>query len=117
MNKHTPGPWRVEFNFVGDFPTKARVCIFAKPKSDEHTATNVGEAEFSADPSGFHVDNRETAEANARLMAAAPDLLAVARHVQMLRRLGGMLPGVREMLDEVIADADAAIAKVEGRAP
>ena len=34
----------------------------------------------------------------------------------MLRQMGGMLPGVREVLDELVKDAEAAIAKATGAA-
>ena len=53
-------------------------------------------------------------EDDARLIAAAPELLEACRMVTMLDKIGGMLPGVREMIDMVIKHAKAAIAKAEG---
>ncbi len=57
MNKHTPGPWRLDGpHVVGDNEHSAKVRV-AKVA---YTNTNVGKA-------------------NARLIAAAPDLLEAAR--------------------------------------
>lgn len=59
---HTPGPWRaVEWT-----------C---------HDATSVlaGDRQQIAECSGFGRDTRESAIADARLIAAAPELLAVAQ--------------------------------------
>lgn len=76
MSKHTPGPWKVEYLYCSDFPENARVVICAAPKSDNHRHTKVAEAEFAFHGSEYHVDCREEAEANGRLLAAAPELLS-----------------------------------------
>lgn len=75
MSAHTPGPWEAVFLFTADVPENAKVCIHAAPKSDLHNGTKVAEAEFSLRKSKYHVDVRAEAEANARLIAAAPELL------------------------------------------
>lgn len=88
MSNHTPGPWRAE-----------RPQTLWRVKSGEFfIAENVG------------------MEADARLMAAAPDLLAAAKVVrdwydQLIRewRAVPVMAG--------IADLHAAIAKAEGVAP
>jgi hypothetical protein len=72
--KTTPGPWRTADQYL-NHPDNARVDILAAPKSDIHSGTKVAEATYSPRSSAYHVDNREEAEANARLIAAAPDLL------------------------------------------
>jgi hypothetical protein len=98
--QHTPGPLEVIGNLVrtsmvqdGDRPRGILIaeCLdgFGQPHSDE-------------------------AKANARLFAASHDLLAVARMATMLRQLGGMLPGSREIVQALVEAADAAIAKAGG---
>lgn len=62
---------------------------------------------------GGRLPNDE-AFANARLIASAPELLAACRTVLMLRQLGGMMPGVREVIDVAIRQAEEAIAKATG---
>ena len=45
---------------------------------------------------------------------AKTDLLVVCRMVVMLRQLGGMLPGARDVVQAIVEAAQAAIAKAEG---
>lgn len=73
---HTPGPWGVEDLYVTDLPSNACIVVFASPKNDEHTSTKVAEAAYSPEGNGYFVTDRAEAEANARLIAAAPGLLA-----------------------------------------
>jgi len=85
MNKHTPGPW-----YVAD--TKIRTSINSEHK---HIAmVNYSYRGIESDVMG------EEHEANARLIAAAPDLLAA---------LQGLLRGIFDGPDE--ADAAMLIAK------
>lgn len=72
---YTPGPWGVEDLYVTDLPSNACVVVFAAPKDDEHTSTKVAEAAYSPEGKGYFVTDRAEAEANARLIAAAPELL------------------------------------------
>ena len=50
-------------------------------------------------------------------MSQPDDLLreavALARMAQMFRRVGGVMPGVKEMLDSLVSDADAFLAKFD----
>ena len=71
MSKHTPGPW-----------INVKTVVLAKPKSDKHSGTKVAEAMFSDEPSEHYVDDKEEAEANARLISAAPELLAVLKELE-----------------------------------
>jgi len=64
-SKHTPGPWTVEIEDCDDF---------AFSRGMVYDATNGIVAEVYA-----HTD-MPTTEANARLLAAAPDLLAACDH-------------------------------------
>lgn len=49
-----------------------------------------------------------------RLEAINAELLAACRMATMLRQLGGMLPGAREIVQSVVDAADAAIAMATG---
>jgi hypothetical protein len=103
--KHTKGPWSLETvktsdglcHKIGPFPWKDdrqnHACIYVKY------------------PGAGPIE--EELLANARLIAAAPDLLMVARMAVMLGRLGGMLPGVKQMIDSVVEDAELAIKLAE----
>lgn len=81
--KHTPGPWAVA----------GRLIVSAKHGS-------IGAVD----------DGQPNVEANARLIAAAPDLLAA------LKALYGTEPGNSIERGQAIAMAECAIAKAEGRA-
>ncbi len=75
MADHTPGPWRADNDWTeGDF-----WCVFAGNKE----IANLGEYEWSwlgdcsdSEPEPFEP---ESAAANARLIAAAPDLLVALK--------------------------------------
>ena len=72
--KHTPGPWRIDVNgsdkwsvdYEGPSSTYMTICARGR-------RAPIG---FAVEPSAW--GNDEEIEANARLIAAAPDLLAVA---------------------------------------
>lgn len=85
--KHTPGPW--SHNYVGSHG----YCIYAGGK---HIGLSI-------------LYKADGGEANARLMAAAPDLL------NLLREARDELKAEPEMW-EFIARIDAAIAKATGSA-
>lgn len=102
MTQHTPGPWFAEFNGTywevwsnGDFGRIGDACASSASRP-EHGSLELGEA-------------------NARLMAAAPDLLAACK---------GLLDAIHDSMThaaqaahaEQIDAARAAIAKAEGGA-
>ena len=100
--KHTPGPWSI------DGPNRfgcPRITAPYKP-----TCTYLI-AEASPD-----CPDDATMQANARLIAAAPDLLAACeallRFAESVRPGGGVLAGEHDML----RDARAAISKAGGAA-
>ena len=103
--KHTPGPWRPVID--SDFT----------PGID---ADDIGESIVVIGPSDVSTDLgiwgrcREEAEANAHLIAAAPDLLEA---LQTLNLVIGLTPiaGNKDALQEACDIARAAIAKAEGR--
>lgn len=100
MSKHTPGPW------VAD-----GAQIF---KSNTEGDTNIAQA------NGFRFD-RETVEANARLLAAAPELLELlisARRLGLNFDIGTayIRRSYIDKQDELNAQIDALISKIGGAA-
>lgn len=83
--KHTPGPWAIEYRTDGQFTYSPR--IYAGPAVIHYTA-------------GYHAEEQDAtfkarAEANARLIAAAPELLEASgcRASPLLRGSWCMAPG------------------------
>lgn len=91
MNAHTPGPWRASAG-------TGYVAIMAGPTIDRQLAITM-----TCNPEGC---------ANARLIAAAPDLLAALERLEA----GVRLWISRGVSDEDMAAARAAIAKARGEA-
>jgi hypothetical protein len=94
MSGHTPGPWRVINDGVIGVQM-GRWGGFALPDSGTH--------------------DQDTALANARLIAAAPELLAALKMLAYDYALmcgDGMTDATQP---KVLADATAAIAKAEGK--
>jgi hypothetical protein len=89
---HTPGPWRVFDAFVD-----------LEIVSDRPTA--------NATESLVQFKGQRNAKANARLMAAAPELLEALKNIDFHIRQGKILER-----DACITQARAAIAKAEGGA-
>lgn len=96
--KHTPGPWSAEPMEDG-----CSVAYRINDASGYEVAVT----------SGRDSDGEEAA--NARLIAAAPDMLAALKEARDL--LAGDLTGVewKRACHAFVAKADAAIAKAEGR--
>lgn len=93
----TPGPWYAEWRHPD-------LAVWGGPGGDDdtHVASIYGDGTI------------ENADANARLIAAAPDLL------DALKAMVASYDGLRDSLTspvvlEKLARADAAIAKAEGR--
>lgn len=100
---HTSGPWLARF-----IPSSYEWCV----------STVAGEPIAWID----RVTPSDVGEANARLIAAAPDLLSVLG--EAVRELRIWLDNARDeeddaipIGDDILARADAAIAKAEGREP
>jgi len=101
--KHTPGPWRMDRNNTHS-GTIATV----------HGCKNADWADIWA-PDASTADEEEQ-ESNARLIAAAPDLLEVAQGtLRLLHLMDGQWPGTLAIDARAIREqAEAAIAKVKG---
>ena len=123
--KHTPGAWVLLF--PDEQPT---IGAEAEIEKDE----SLIKATFAArDEDGSGYFSNEVARANARLVAAAPELLLQLRGMLAIAgKAANMLHNMqchfadrkgeraRELVDELVAmgaDARAAIAKAEGRTP
>jgi len=112
MSKHTPGPWRISYDHEG-LPIVVAVAGGAVP-----IRTPFREDAFSADPRTRADFDTATVDANARLIAAAPDLLAALEDAEFLLRkiainpkeAGAMVDSFRRSAE----DARAAIAKATG---
>lgn len=114
---HTPGPWRVDltgpFTLGGD-----AVPVEAVTDDGKHVRREICTCLLDTDS---HPDGAEWQEdaANARLIAAAPDLLAAAR--RMRNSLGRCAGQISDLFghDEEFAAAEMvlldAILKAEGR--
>jgi hypothetical protein len=101
QTKHTPGPWE-----IGSINKKDKNLYW----SAVFTPKNTGKFHTPRAGEALGVD-REECEANAHLIAAAPDLLEALR---LLLEASDGLNGESEWLDERLNAARAAIAKAEG---
>ena len=95
MNKHTPGPWTV------NIPNNRETAIRGIHGGDYVIADILND--------GYEDDEQE---ANARLIAASPDMLEALRRVANLNENAGEIGD--GMLRTIVAEARAAIAKAEG---
>jgi hypothetical protein len=101
QSKHTPGPWRVEspFGEPGLFvaaPSSALVCRLY-PVDDRYVR-----------------DQKESIEANARLIAAAPELLEALRPLADIELDNATVTVLGAGFTSLVRNARAAIAKAEG---
>ena len=96
MSKHTPGPWDAEQ--TGD-EWRIRCAPTADPVFPGKVSWTV------AFPAAGRPDTDDTVEGNARLIAAAPDMLEALKYILGSGCCAGF--GVEE--------AEAAIAKAEGK--
>ncbi len=113
MAKHTPGPWTVE-----TVKTSIGVCHKVGPFPGS-CGKPVGSACVYEDGMALWrvIDELDTELlANARLMAAAPDMLAALKfgHRKLLT-YGRVYPDDKELHKTLIPMWEAAIAKAEGR--
>jgi hypothetical protein len=107
--KHTPGPW-----YVGD--------LAAPDLAGRNMLVYASSGYAVADAKIFHcMFGVPEMEANARLIAAAPDLLEALQHLMLDLEYHGLAGFYSETsgsgLGGAVADARAAIAKATEKAP
>ena len=106
-NKHTPGPWSYDIHGVitGGTHLATSVCVTSQHKWER------------AEGLGTWLEDQHRRElvsecrANARLIAAAPELLEA---LKMVVRHGSAVQHSDQLMFEVLSAARAAIAKAEG---
>ncbi|MWW08597.1 hypothetical protein [Pseudomonas aeruginosa] len=97
MSKHTPGPWNVDFIDGVD-------GVFA---AGDKRICQVNEVDIV----GWNVRFRDESEANAKLIAAAPDLLSIAERWAALDGSAWHLVRYEEEKRELLAATNEAISK------
>lgn len=105
----TPGPWCAKH----DHPTIPAIAHVYPVTPDGYYVQEICTLYGRGDD-----NRRESSEADARLIAASPDLLArLAESTYMLRELLVHIttPVLREQIVQQIADNDAVIGRVEGQ--
>ncbi|MER0570982.1 hypothetical protein AAA539_20005 [Pseudomonas aeruginosa] len=101
MSKHTPGPW-VRC-------AKSPKIIMSGSIIEGYEGYMIGSVTGN-DNSGFYAAEDE-AEANARLMAAAPEMLGALQHIEEYWNRDSNEQAMTDALWHIIETAQAAIAK------
>lgn len=101
MSKHTPGPWEVN--------PRGQTNVY-QAHTERGVATTGGYQNNRMDPEALWAEN----VANARLVAAAPDLLEVLQACEPLWGIGVERPEYHEEIMELWDRINAVIAKATG---
>jgi hypothetical protein len=107
--KHTPGPWRIS---NGNFANLIEGYSGRHHGEWDDGFRAVASAQH-CEPTGNYVNERENAEANARLIAAAPELLEACSLLLEALRSSNVSNGLIRSAEDA---ARAAIAKARGGA-
>ena len=103
---HTPGPWEIK-----GVPGTGQMFAIVSPNTIPEGRCIVAQL-----PRTFGTENLRTQESDARLIAAAPDLLEAAKDLFDLDRIGYSVPGrAGDGYHKAFQKLRAAIAKAEGR--
>ena len=104
MSKHTPGPWEYvwEAEYVGAYPCSVSHKV------------KVGQELLTVGCHGYEWEPGKEIEANARLMAAAPEMYEALHKIMAEARKGAEGSGEFTDLFDIILTANAALAKAEG---
>jgi len=113
MNKHTPGPWAV-YPWQDDYEGADKFFYIAQQEGAPFTPyySDVADIRCACTCSG---EILEIQEANARLLAAAPDLLDALEHIIEYWNRDRNDHAMHDALWHIIETADAAISKALGK--
>lgn len=100
---HTPGPWSAD---TGDYP-----IIVNGPDAESQIICIIEDPE---DPTAATAESIDENDANAILIASAPDLLATLRTIAGLYGTSATNDDPHAALESIFAMASAAIAQAEG---
>ena len=115
---HTPGPWAwTHISFGSSFMEEDAEGLIIYPESaGSGFAALMGEQIIAAphvhhwtDDDGNEADDRAEAEANCRLIAAAPDLLEALQHLCDVSGRSRNISDARQKAQDAIAKATTAI--------
>jgi len=97
--KHTPGPWEISHTSTKKISSSSRLII---ADGDKWVGFAYGTA--------LGVENIEMAEANAKLIAAAPDMLeALSQAIELVRKTRYSSDETQRVYDSIQAAIDKAI--------
>lgn len=108
MSKHTPGPWIPEIEPTNTEGVNVRFSVNSKEKL--HICSGQSQEHLGEDH-GIHEDE---SRANARLIAAAPELLEALKLSLITARPGPTSVDWQLAVEDIREQARAAIAKAEG---
>jgi hypothetical protein len=113
--KHTPGPWWVQTSRTPHATTELIYIVAADPNAEKGSGYAVVPAHVHVGFAGSQRD-RDMEKANAVLVAAAPDLLSVARraHAELELALDVLGHAPDAPIRRTVGLLAAAIAKAEG---
>lgn len=101
--KRTPGPWTIAEYGIAEVGAKY-LCI----KKGGKTVSRI-------DPQGNSLSTNDTDYANARLIAAAPELLEALRRIMEYAHLGASVCDIDVNEQPQFVNVRAAISKAEGK--
>ena len=104
MSKHTPGPWRI----LPEECDKPYIRVRGTVLGARYKVANVITPSYE----GVHEREAEETRANARLIAAAPELLEALK--LMVERFADSAGYFGDFKSDAVKNAEAAIAKAEG---
>jgi hypothetical protein len=117
--KSTPGPWSVQYEPEGGYDTLS--SAYRLLDAEGHRVVEVDTRDYddcveTAEPDEWgNVETSERAEANAHLIAAAPDLLAALKDLLCNPAYQVAVGGNPAAVQTMLARCHAAIEKAEGR--
>lgn len=111
-NKHTPGPWKVTYN--GSYGP------YVDAPGNDRTGYGTAAHDIGIETHSICAVGGPNAKANARLIAAAPELLAALKLcAEIIRDAGDELPtmvaGGYDQVNEAADAVNAALARAEGK--